>query len=206
MENEQMKDIENYEGLYQISSFGKVFSVKRQKFLKPRKNNKGYLSISLCKDGKAKNCLVHRLVAQAFIENPLHLPIINHKDENPLNNRVENLEYCDYSYNNTYGTRTERMLQHPNYKASREKCGNPIKLVLQFTKQGEFVAEYPSAHEASRKTKIAQSNISQCCLGKRYKSCGGFVWRFKEEVASYASSSFSYINVNIEYLNMLNIK
>lgn len=165
MENEVLKDIENYEGLYMVSSFGRVYSLISKKFKKPFKNNNDYLQVELYKDNKVKKYLVHRLVAQAFIPNPLNYKEVNHKDENPSNNHVENLEFCDRIYNINYGTRTE-------------KCS---KSVLQFTKDGEFVKEYPSTIEAERQTKIPIGNISNCCLGKRH-SAGGFVWKYKNEV------------------------
>ena len=108
--NEIWKNIAGYEGLYEVSSFGRVRSLRfgKTKILKPGKNKKGYLRVSLCKNGKQKTFFVHRLVAQAFLENPQNLPQINHKDENKQNNRLENLEWCSCDYNNNYGTRNER--------------------------------------------------------------------------------------------------
>ena len=134
-----------------------------------------------------KKIQVHKLVAQAFISNPLHLPEVNHKSEVKSENHVSNLEWCDRSYNNNYGTRTKRaiskMVQHPNWIASHEKCGKPKKTVLQFTLNGEFVAEYPSTREASRQAKIAQSSISSCCNGRKsHNTAGGYLWKYKEEV------------------------
>ncbi len=183
-DNEEFRDIEGYEGEYQISSYGRVYSVKSGKFLKVGKNKKGYLQIWLRKNGKKKTYSIHRLVAQAFIPNPLHLPQVNHKSEVKTENFVSNLEWCDNKYNVNYGTRTVRQLQHPNWKAAHKKIVEKLsKPVLQFTKQGEFVAEFPSVKEASRQTKINDCSIGQCCNGRNYKSAGGFVWRFKEEVA-----------------------
>lgn len=170
---EVFKDIENYQGLYQISNQGRVYSVKRNKFRIPQKMNNGYLLVVLYKDGKGKNYLVHRLVAQTFIKNPQNLQEVNHINEDKTDNRVENLEFCDKIYNMNYGTRTQRQ---------KEKVS---KKVLQFTKQGEFVKEYPSIMEASRQTNINHSNISQCCRGNKNNShAGGFLWKYKnEEVA-----------------------
>lgn len=122
---EVWKDIQGYEGLYQVSNLGRVRSLERitkrfngfkiceykdgNKILKLSKNNKGYLTIGLCKDGKEKKCKVHRLVAQAFIPNLYGLPQINHKDENKENNIVSNLEWCNNKYNSSYGTRGKRI-------------------------------------------------------------------------------------------------
>ena len=109
---EQWKDIiiekngvtYDYTGLYQVSNLGRVRSLgndktRKERILKPKINNKGYLQVILCKNGKVKTFLVHRLVATAFIPNPDNLPVVNHRDENPLNNCVDNLEWCTQKYN-----------------------------------------------------------------------------------------------------------
>ena len=112
---EGWKDIEGYEGLYQVSNLGRVKSLgndknKKEKIRKVRKNNFGYLHLTLHKNRIAKDYLIHRLVATAWIPNPNNLPEINHKDECKTNNTVENLEWCDATYNNNYGTRIIRMV------------------------------------------------------------------------------------------------
>ena len=105
---EVFKDIKGYPN-YQISNLGRVWSKKRQIYLKPHKNNSGYLSVLLPSiNGKYKRELIHRLVALTFIDNPDNLPCVNHKDENKENNVVSNLEWCSRSYNINYGTRNER--------------------------------------------------------------------------------------------------
>lgn len=176
---EEFKDIQGYESEYQVSNQGRVFSIKRGKMLKPSKNTKGYLFVDLCKDGKTKHYLVHRLVAQAFLENKLQLPQINHISEDKTDNRVCNLEYCTAKYNMNYGTRTERaiskMLAHPN------TCIKQPKPILQFTRNNEFVKEYPSLMEAERQTGINHRNICQCCRGnKSYSHVGNYIWRYKD--------------------------
>lgn len=112
------KDIERYEGLYAISNLGRVKSFDK---IIPRKNGttyflkgrvmkqnlvgpigKKYLCVDLFKDGVRRSSKVHRLVAKAFIDNPENYPCINHKNEDKEDNRVDNLEWCSYSYNNTY--------------------------------------------------------------------------------------------------------
>ena len=120
--SEEWRSIECYEGLYEVSNTGRVRSVDRYvkysngqihlhkgKVLSPVKSNLGYLLVSLCCNGKYKSISVHRLVAQAFIENPDNLPEINHKDEDKTNNSVDNLEFCDRSYNNNYGSRKDKV-------------------------------------------------------------------------------------------------
>lgn len=122
MITEDWKDIKGYEGYYQISNMGNIRSVdkyvvnnkngslafKKGKPLKPQKQNSGYLYISLSREDKRKNFLIHRLVAEAFIPNPDKLEQVNHKDENKHNNNIENLEWCTQAYNLNYGTAIER--------------------------------------------------------------------------------------------------
>lgn len=108
---EEWKDIEGYEGLYQVSE-GEVKSLNYNKTKKERVLKKsivgGYYTVNLHKDGVMKTYYVHKLVAEAFIPNPDNLPCINHKDENKLNNSVSNLEWCTVKYNTNYGTCIER--------------------------------------------------------------------------------------------------
>ena len=124
MDKEIWKDIPNYEGLYQASNLGNVRSLdkivnagnqfgckfkitKKGKVLKQHINKYGYKRVTLIVDNKAKNFQSHRLIAQTFIPNPNNLPQVNHKDENKLNNKVENLEWCDSCYNINYGNRNK---------------------------------------------------------------------------------------------------
>lgn len=110
------KDIDGYIGIYQVSNMGNVRSLQREEFkcaqgyrvrkgveLKLSQDQKGYLKVNLCKNGKGRSRRVHRLVAEAFIDNPMHLPEINHIDEDKKNNVVSNLEWCTSSYNKMYG-------------------------------------------------------------------------------------------------------
>ena len=175
---EVWKDIQGYEGKYQVSNLGNVKSVnyhrtKKERILTPHKIS-GYLIVKLYKNGIQKNFLIHRLVSQAFIENPENLPEVNHIDENKLNNRVDNLEFCDRKYNNNYGSHNERGLETKKLR----KCKNAEIPVLQFTKDGKFVNEYKSISEAARCTGINQGNIVSCLKG-RLLTAGGFVWKYK---------------------------
>lgn len=104
------KDISGFEGVYEISSYGRVRSVKSGRILSTSKCGgcRGYLSVCLSKNGKRYGKLVHRLVAEAFVPNPYNLPEVNHIDEDKINNRADNLEFCDHKYNMNYGTRNMR--------------------------------------------------------------------------------------------------
>lgn len=162
------KDVKNYEGIYQISNFGQVRNNK--KILKPTLK-RGYLQIGLRKNGIRKFFQVHRLVADAFISNPNKLPQVNHIDENKLNNDVNNLEWCSVSYNNSYGTRLKRVVE-------TNKSRQPVIL---YDKEGNFLDEFFSIMEASRKTKINPSCIVRSCTSKSIKP-RKYIWRYKKEV------------------------
>jgi hypothetical protein len=112
----------DYSGLYEVSNKeGRIRSVKTGKILKPGKDKCGYSHVTLCKDGKTSRFQVHRLVATAFIPNPDNLPVVNHKDENPSNNCVDNLEWCTVKYNVNYGTCKQRMSEaHKGKQLSEE--------------------------------------------------------------------------------------
>ena len=171
---EHWKAIAGYEGLYEVSDLGRVKSLwhGKEKILKPRKQNCGYLNVILCKDGHSKTITVHRLVAKAFIANPNNLETVNHKDEVKTNNVADNLEWMSQRDNNNYGTRNKR--------ASEANTNNPkrSKQVQMFDKQtGELLATFPSTMEANRVTGINQGNIWSCCKGK-LKSAGGYIWRY----------------------------
>lgn len=179
------KDVPGYEGLYQVSNVGgMVRSMDRYvkgtgrypdtiqrikgKLLSTKLNNNGYVQVHLHKDNKCKMYLVHRLVAEAFIPNPLNLPEINHLDECQTSNNAANLEWCDRAHNLGWGTRSEKQAR---------SMGRPVR---QYTKDGEFVAEYWSAREAQRQTGIRQGGISKVCNGVIHQS-GGYIWKYATE-------------------------
>ena len=170
------KDIDGYEGLYLVSTEGDILSLPRDvetrnasgkitvhrkaKLLKPHlRGNKGlfYPAVTLTKNGEPISYSIHRLVAMAFIPNPNNLPEVNHKDENPLNCNVDNLEWCDHQYN----------IEYSKNKAIEQYFG------------GEKIAEYKSIVYASEITNISRTSINNALEGWS-KTAGGFEWRYKE--------------------------
>ena len=164
------KDIVGYEGLYQISSLGRVFSVRSNKYLQAyrRSKNMPYLTVSLYVNNERKHYKVHRLVAEAFLPNPDLLPQVNHKNEDGADNRACNLEWCDVAYNINYGTRTQR--------ANKTKSIS----IDQYTLNDEFIKTWDSTTNAAREMNINTSGITNALKG-RYKTAGGYKWKYHEK-------------------------
>lgn len=117
-----LKDIEGYEGRYQISDTGQVYSLVSKKYRKLQDDGRGYLFVRLTNGkGTVKNEKIHRLVAQAFIPNLDNLPEVNHIDENKYNNCVDNLEWCSVKYNRNYGTRYQKIWETRKSKQALDK-------------------------------------------------------------------------------------
>lgn len=178
------KNIEGYPN-YQVSNFGNVRSLNyhregESKILKTSLNHKGYQLVSLYKNNKRKTFQVHRLVAQAFIQNPDNLPQVNHKDENKQNNCVDNLEWCDVKYNCNYGSRNQKVIKNLNHKTMLGKFGkdNPSsKPINQYDLDGSFIRSWDCAYEVKRELGFSQQNICSCLKG-RYKTANGFIWKY----------------------------
>lgn len=162
---------------YMISNLGRVKSLKRNIILSTYINHSGYECARLMINGKRFGTGVHRLVAQAFIPNPNNWPQVNHKDENPLNNRVENLEWCTSQYNNTYGNRSEKCsykMQGNDYalgfkhsdeskaKRSGGNNGNSTKVICL-----NYYKVYDSLIEASNELNCGRTYITNTCKGKQ---------------------------------------
>lgn len=156
-----MKDIKNYEGLYAITSCGKIYSYKRKVFLKPEKVWDGYLRVFLYKDGIGKHYKVHRLVAETYIPNPENKPCVNHIDECKTNNALQNLEWVTHKENNNFGTHNER-----SGKSRRKK--------IQCVETNEI---FNSVTETAKAVNIGLSSISSCLTGK-YKTAAGLHWKY----------------------------
>lgn len=166
---------------YEVSTFGRVRSCIAPGSHRPcntwhvlkLSDKQGYKRVYVGGERKVLES-VHRLVAMAFIPNPDNLPCINHKDENPSNNMVSNLEWCTIAYNSNYGTARS--------KISKALTNHPAKSkqVFQFTLDGKLVAKYPSAHEASRATGLSRHVIAKRLTGTTMSDTTGYIWSYTE--------------------------
>ena len=179
-------DGEVYEGLYKVSNWGRISSLNYRNtgkpgLMTPDETEKGYFRVELWKNEKKKKCLVHRLVAFTFLENPENKPFVNHKiegdkgkkinmvifnEDGNVNKERTTIEWCTPKENNDYGTHNERVA-----KARSKK-------VLQLSLTGELIREWDSTKECGRNG-FSQSAVSECCNGKR-KSHKGFIFQFKD--------------------------
>ena len=164
--NETWEDIRGYEGIYQISNLGRIKSLVRVK------NNYDINTISLVKvtiPEKIRKPQLSKDGYYRFIPNPDELPQVNHKDENKLNNCVENLEWCTSKYNANYGTRNERQ---------RKKLYKPVRCI-------ETGIIYESLMSASDATGVNIGNLSSVCNNRvGYKTTGGYHWEYVDKDVS----------------------
>lgn len=205
---EVWRNVVGYEDYYEVSNFGRVKSLPRKtrqgmrggRILKGVKGKNGYLKVALCKDGKKKYFLVHRLVGMAFADmvdwtekakgKPFEELQVNHKDQNKENNFVfvgedgsadfskSNLEWCDGPYNHDYGDAIERMAKTKS------------KPVDQKTKDGELIKIWPSVREIERQTGWSGGAISKCC-NRKLKSAYGSLWSYSASASVPSSKSTS---------------
>jgi len=166
---------------YMVYEDGRIWSSKTNKFLKPAYTKNGYASVELFNQEGSKRLLIHRLVASAFIPNPDNLPQINHKDENPKNNHVDNLEWCSARYNMNYGVGAKtRHLKidytKPCYKENAIKNGKKVSIPVAMFSNGIEIKRFKSAKDASRATGIAHSGILRAIHNER-ATAGGYVWK-----------------------------
>lgn len=172
---------------YLVFDDGRVYSNITKKFLKPNLSGHYYTVELFYAKGKSKRLLIHRLVAKAFIPNHNNFPQVNHKDENKLNNHVENLEWCTAKYNMNYGTAVARRKASTDYSNpvfrnnALNACDHSKKPVLQFSKDGTFIARHESAKSAGKSVGCHWGHIAECCKHQRYKTVGGYIWRYEKE-------------------------
>lgn len=182
---EIFKDINGYEGLYQISNFGRVKSLekkagnskRKEKFLKSYLDKDGYKRVALCKNNKVRHYSVHRIVADAYLDktkfsymeyedkNQINIEKlqINHKDENPANNKFDNLEWCTLAYNINYGSRTKKAIGKRKIK------------INQYELDGTFIKTWECMNDAIKFYK--NSSICWACSGKK-ETASGYKWEY----------------------------
>ena len=148
-----MKDVIGYEGLYSITSCGKVWSYKSKKFLRPSKVGHGYLQVILCKDGNCEAKKIHRLVAEAYLPNPNNYDTVDHIDFNITNNCVNNLQWMSRNENNRKKRNVRKIYCFENEKI------------------------YESQTQAAKELGLNQGNISRVCQGI-FKQTGGYHFKF----------------------------
>ena len=182
--DETWKDIDGYEGLYKISNFGRVLSLRygpknrpsyigEPKMMKLSRSSSGYYHVQLYKDGKPTTKLVHSLVASAFVDNPFGKPEVNHIDGDKSNNKSTNLEWVTKSENLKHADRIG--LRVSPMKGITGALNHQSKPVLQYDLQGNFIKKWDCRAEAARFYNIAKERIGHCVNGKT-KTCIGFVW------------------------------
>lgn len=179
--------IKGYEGYYEVSTTGKVRSCTRMRKSKNGSSHEwkgrilktdehitdGHLRVTLSKNNVQKRYSVHRLVAEAFIENPNNYPIVNHKNENPHDNRVENLEWCDWKYNSNYGTNKKR-ISLKQRGVPRLKCR---KKLFQYSLDGKLLNVYECRKDAGL-AGFSENNISKA-IHRGNGKCRGFIWSYE---------------------------
>lgn len=189
MEKEIWKDVKEYEGLYQISNFGRIKStqrtkrfnlnpeityIKKEKILKTQVNRYGYEFLRAKKDGAKRSFTIHRKVALAFIPNPENKPFVNHINGIKTDNRVENLEWVTASENINHAIKTKLK------KFKKGKEHHNYKIVIQYGKNGEFIRKWAGFHEINRELGYDCRNI-YACANRVQHTAYGFVWRYEND-------------------------
>ena len=190
MMEEIWKDVEGYEGIYEVSNLGRVRSLDHKarhvsrmgrefevtykgRIRKLWANENGYLFATFKDNGKLKTYRVHRLVAEVFIPNPDNLPFINHKDENPSNNRVDNLEWCTHEYNVRYGTTIMRI---------RDTQLKRANAVLQLDMEGNVLGKFMSLERAAEAMGCSTQLIKRVCDNKPHcHTAKGYRWQWADK-------------------------
>ena len=199
MDEEIWKDIcfiENgvkydYRGLYQVSNLGRIKSlIGNEKILSHKISNTKRHEVRLCKNNVYKWFLVHRLVGHMFLpESYFDGAEINHKDENPNNNYVANLEWCNRKYNMNYGTRLDRF-----------SISKSIPIV-QLNEYMEIINIFIGAKDIKNKLGFDNSSIGKCCKGnKKYNNVGGYKWKYLSDISEEKLLNYIIKNKQVEVI------
>lgn len=182
MTNDEIwRDTAGYEDLYQTSTYGRIRSKikntritdKKDRVMRQKMDNKGYMRVNLHKDGVCRSELVSRLVASTFVPNPENLPHVGHDDDIKTNNNVTNLYWTDYPENNRHNGKLERLHIDHNAKIEtiKQKLSHPVKGI---SIDGTDEIVFSSMQDAQRHG-FSEGKISMCIHGKRKKH-KGYTW------------------------------
>ena len=189
--SEIWKDINGFEGYYQVSNLGRVKSIERvieylsygkkktkkicEKIFKPQFNKSGYYMVNLSVNNMHYPKQIHRLVAEAFIPNPDNKPQVDHINTIRTDNRVENLRWCTQQENTDNPlSKAKHKEYYSEHIGSNHHCARKI---IQFTADNELLDVYDCIKDASEKLNVDRAHISSCCSGKR-KTAGGSRWKY----------------------------
>lgn len=185
---EEWAPIKGYEGIYEVSTLGNFVKINKdgsKRPLKTTKNNWGYYTIGLWKNGKVKQFRISRLVAETFIPNPDNKPYVDHIDTNKENNTVSNLRWVTSSENSNNILSRQHMLSSWKSEERRNKqreinLGEKhprARAVCQLDDNRNLINVFSTTVEAARATNCKHGNISKCCRGERSKT-GGYKWKY----------------------------
>lgn len=191
IEGEKWLPVKGYEGLYEISSFGRVKSSNKKLGKRKRKypiilkqhfDRYGYLQVLLSREGVSRSTKIHRLVATAFIPNPLNKPTVNHKWGIKIDNRVSELEWFTVAEQTKHSYAVLKRKCSPS-SFKKGKDNKKSKIVYQYDLEGNFINKFYSVREAERETGIHRCSIM--CVCKKigfYKTAGKYKWEYEENI------------------------
>lgn len=183
---EVWKPIKGYEGIYEVSNFGRIRNIHFGWDRKIYKSKLGYHSVVLCKENKIKRFAVHRLVYQAFVGEIPEKHVIHHIDHNPSNNHLDNLQLMSgFEHNSMHKKGNIIPAKYNQTKEAIEKRKKKVsKPTAQLSFDGKIIKVYPSTIEASRQTNVDRADICRCCKGKK-KTAGGYKWKYSSDITNF---------------------
>lgn len=172
------REITGYEGFYVISEDAEIINIKTGEKKKPTVGNHGYCQVDLFRNGQRKTLLVHRIMAETFLDNPEGKRTVNHKNGIKTDNSLSNLEWATYSENHKHSY--EKLNRRAYMKGRKGRLNHNSKPVIKLSLNGTPIKRYPSIADAERDTGIL-NNLIVSCLKGRSKTSGGYRWRYADE-------------------------